>query len=58
MLNKRDQIIFKTHSFWFKTHKYEIIVPNTVKEAIWIDKEKGDTLWWDAITKEIKKCTT
>ena len=44
MLNKRDQIIFKTQRFWFKTHKYEIIVPNTVKEAIWIDKEKGDTL--------------
>ena len=29
-------------------------MPNTVKEAILIDKENGDTLWWDAIMKEMK----
>ena len=30
-------------------------MPNTVKEAIIIDKENGDTLWWDAIMKKMKK---
>ena len=29
-------------------------MPNTVKEAILIDKDNGDTLWWDAIRKEMK----
>ena len=51
MLNKRDQIISNTQRFWVKTHRYGIRVTNTVKEAIDIDKENGDTLWWDAIMK-------
>ena len=54
MLKKRDRIISKTQRFWVKAHKYEIRVPNTVKEAIGIDKENGDTLWWDDIMKETK----
>ena len=29
-------------------------MPNTVEEAILIDKENGNTLWWDAIMKEMK----
>ena len=29
-------------------------MPNKVKEAILIDKENGDKLWWEAILKEIK----
>jgi hypothetical protein len=29
-------------------------VPKTVAEAIAFDKENGDTLWWDAICKEMK----
>ena len=29
-------------------------MPNTVEEKILIDKENGDTLWWDAIRKEMK----
>ena len=29
-------------------------IPHTVKEAIDIDKENGDTLWWDAILQEMK----
>ena len=52
VLRKRDCIISETHRHWLKTHKYGIRVPNTVKEAILIDKENGDTLWWDAIMKE------
>ena len=52
MLRKQDQIISKT--FWVKKHKYGITVPNIVKEAIEIDKKNGNTLWWDAIMKEMK----
>ena len=29
-------------------------MPNTVKEAVLIDKENGDTLCWNAIMKEMK----
>ena len=54
VLRKRDRIILKTQRYWLKTHKYGICVPNTVKEAILIDKENGDTLWWDEIMKEMK----
>ena len=53
VLQKRDRIISKTQQYWLKTHKYGIRVPNTVNEAITIDKENRDTLWWDAIMKEM-----
>ena len=49
VLKKQDQIISKTQRFWVKTHKYWIRVPKNVKEAIDIDNENGDTIWWDAI---------
>ena len=51
MLKKQNRIISKTQRFWVKTPKYGIRVPNTVKEAIDIDKENGNTPWWDAIMK-------
>ena len=35
-------------------HKYGLSIPPKVKEAIEIDKENGDTLWWDAILQEMK----
>ena len=54
VLKKRDRIISKIQRFWVKTNKYKIRVPNTVKEAIDIDKENGNTLWCDAIMKEMK----
>ena len=44
----------KTQRYWIKTHKYGIFVYKKFKEAILIDKENGDTLWWDAIMKEMK----
>ena len=50
VLNKRDRIVSKTTSkYWQKMHKYGLRIPHTVKEAIDIDKENGDTLCWDAI---------
>ena len=35
-------------------HKYGLRIPHTVNEAIEIDKENGDILWWDAIPQEMK----
>ena len=32
-----------------KTHKYRVRIPKSVKEALQVDKENGDTMWWDAI---------
>ena len=34
------------------THKFGIKVPKTVEEALALDKEKGNDLWWKAIQKE------
>ena len=36
------------------TRKFGICVLKTVKEALDLDKENGNTLWWDAIMKEMK----
>ena len=55
MLKKRDRIVSKIKSkYWIRTHKYGIKIPKTVKEAIQLDKENGNTLWWDALMKEMK----
>jgi hypothetical protein len=37
-----------------KTHKFGTHVPNTVDEAHALDKVNGNTLWTDAIPKEMK----
>jgi len=55
VLKKRDRIVSKIKSkYWIRTHKYGIKIPKTVKEAIQLDKENGNTLWWDALMKEMK----
>ena len=54
VLNKRYQIISKTQRYWVKSHKYGLRLKKTVKGAIDIDQENGDTLWWDAIIQEMK----
>lgn len=52
---KRKHFIGKVKSkYWERTHKYGIRIPKSVKEAIEIDKENGDTLWRDAIQMEMK----
>ena len=52
---KRHQMVTKVKSkYWIRTHKFALIVPKSVSEAIEIDHENGDTLWWDAIFKEMK----
>ena len=56
VLKKRKAIISKLKSkYWQRTHKYGIRVPKTVAEALQIDKEEGNTMWADAIEKEMKK---
>ena len=55
VLKKKARIISKIKSkYWDRTHKYGIRVPKTVKEAIDIDNENGNTLWWDALMKEMR----
>ncbi|KAI2513146.1 Reverse transcriptase (RNA-dependent DNA polymerase) [Fragilaria crotonensis] len=50
VIKKRDRIIAKVKSkHWQQTHKYGIRIPKTVQEALAIDKENGNMLWWDAI---------
>ena len=34
--------------------KYGIRLPKSVKEAIEIDNENGNTLWWDALMQKMK----
>jgi hypothetical protein len=54
VLRKRDRIISKTASkYWQKTHKFGLRIPKSAKEALQIDKENGDTKWWDAIVQEM-----
>jgi hypothetical protein len=54
-LKKRNAIVSKVKSkYWEKTHKFGIQIPKSVEEAKRIDKENGNTLWWDSICKEMK----
>jgi hypothetical protein len=55
VLKTRDRIISAVKSRYHKrTHKFGIEVPKTVERALQIDKENGNTLWADAIAKEMK----
>ena len=55
VLNKRNRIIAKTKSkYWLRTHKFGIETPKTILQARQIDANCGNTLWWDAICKEMK----
>ena len=53
-MKKWNQIISKIKSkYWQRTHKYGVRMPKSVKEAYEIDKETGNTLWANAIKKEM-----
>ena len=55
VFKKQHRIIAKVKSkYWVRTHKFGIRVPKSVAEAKRLDKSNGDTLWWDAICKEMK----
>ena len=53
--NRRDRIISKVKSkYWLRTHKFGFRIPKSVDEARRIDAENNNTLWWEAIQKEMK----
>ncbi len=59
MLKKRDQIISLvckwTTCYLKRTHKFGLEIPKTVKEALALDRKNGNTLWADAIAKEMRE---
>jgi hypothetical protein len=56
VLHKRNRIIAKLKTkYWVsRSHKFGVKIPKSVKEAKKFDEENGNTLWWDAICKEMK----
>ena len=51
---RRKSIIDKVKAkYWHTTHKFGMRVPKSVDEALAIDKETVNTLWFTAIQKEI-----
>jgi hypothetical protein len=55
VMKKRERIICKIKSkYWTRTHKFGIRIPKSVTEAQKLDGLNGNTLWWDAICKEMK----
>jgi hypothetical protein len=55
VFKKRQRILSKVKTkYWQRTHKFGIRLPKSVAQAQAIDKENGDTLWWDAIVMEMK----
>ncbi len=58
-MKKCDRIISlvckRTTHYLKRTHKFGIEVPKTVKEALALDRKNGNTLWVDAIAKEMKE---
>jgi len=54
-IKKKNRIVNKVKSkYWERTHKYGIRVPKSVKEALEIDEENGNHLWYEALKKEMK----
>jgi Reverse transcriptase (RNA-dependent DNA polymerase) len=58
VLRKRNRILSKVKTakskYWLRTHKFGFKIPKSVEEARQIDAENGNTLWWDAIAKEMR----
>jgi hypothetical protein len=59
VLKKRNQIISlvcrRTTHYLKRTHKFGIKIPKTVNEALALDRKNGNTLWVDAIAKEMRE---
>ena len=58
VLKKRDMIISAVKrcsvQYLKRIHKFGIELPKMVDEAVDIDKKNGNTLWQDAIAKEME----
>ncbi len=59
VLKKRDRIISlvckRTTRYLKRTHKFGVEVHETVKKTLALDHKNGNTLWADAIKKEMKE---
>ena len=54
VLKKRQRIIAAVNKRYHEmTHKFGIKVPKPVEEALALDRENGNDLWWKAIQKEM-----
>ena len=54
VLRKRKRILAAVQSRYHKrTHKFGFEIPKTMRQALEINKECGNTLWQDAIAKEM-----
>ena len=54
VIRKRRRILAAVQSRYHKrTHKFGFEIPKTIKRALEIDRECGNTLWQDAIAKEM-----
>ena len=50
VIRRRDRLIKKIKARFVKrTHKFGIEIPNTVKEALELDKKNGNDFWRKAI---------
>ena len=55
-LKRRNRIIAAVNKRYHKrTHKFGIEIPKTFEDCVRIDRENGNTLWQDAIRKEMAK---
>ena len=55
VLKNCNRVLAKIRSkYWIWTHKYGIEIPKSVKRANEIDEFNQNTLWWDAIMKDMK----
>ena len=55
VMKMRIRILAKVKSkHWLRSHKFGIRIPKSVEEAKKIDNQNRNTLWWDAICKEMR----
>ena len=58
VLKKRDRIVASIRKwqtrYLKKSHKFGIELPKTVEQALALDAKNGNTLWADAISKEME----
>ena len=57
VLKKKDRIVASIRkqqaSYLNKSHKFVMELPKTVEQALALDAKNGNTLWDDAISKEL-----
>jgi hypothetical protein len=55
VLKRSRRIVQKVKTrYWQRTHKFGVRLPKSVPEALQLDKENGNQLWYEAIQKELR----